>query len=117
MGRTQFGKHGTLDAMRTKGEIQIIHELLVKTRENRGAFAGNGRVGGLGGRAAGSGLRRVGLFARLLDAACLLDRAAQEELDLPVEAPQIVVRPALDGFQQGRVDTKEKRFPFSQGCY
>jgi len=45
----------------------------------------------------------------------LLDRAAQEELDLRIEAAQIVVRPALDGFQQGRVDTKQKRFTFGHG--
>jgi hypothetical protein len=29
----------------------------------------------------------------------LLDRPAQEELNLCIEAAQIVVRPALDGFQ------------------
>jgi hypothetical protein len=63
--------------------------------------------------------RRVGLFSApgTRGATCLLDGAAQEELDLPVEAAQIVVRPALDGFQQGSIDTEKKRFPFSHGTY
>ena len=45
----------------------------------------------------------------------LLGRAAQEELDLRVQAAQIVVRPALDGVQHGGVDTKEKRLALGQG--
>ena len=40
----------------------------------------------------------------------LLGRPAQEELDLRVEAAQIVVRPALDGVQHGGIDAKEERF-------
>ena len=43
-------------------------------------------------------------------AARLLEGAAQEELDLRVEAAQIVVRPALDGLQQGWINTKQERF-------
>ena len=39
-------------------------------------------------------------------AAGLLEGAAEEELDLPVQATQIVVRPTLDGLQQGWIDTK-----------
>ena len=38
----------------------------------------------------------------------ILEGPAQEELDLRVEAAQIVVRPALDGFQHRRIDTKQK---------
>ena len=39
----------------------------------------------------------------------LLGGAAQEELDLRIEAAQIVVRPALDGVQHRWVDAKEER--------
>ena len=46
-------------------------------------------------------------------AARLLEGAAQEELDLRVEAAQIVVRPALDGLQQGWINTKQERFSIS----
>ena len=46
-------------------------------------------------------------------AAGLLDRPAQEELNLRVEAAQIVVRPALDGLQHGGVDAKQKGFAVS----
>jgi len=46
-------------------------------------------------------------------AARLLEGAAQEELDLRVEAAQIVVRPALDGLQQGWINTKQERFSVS----
>ena len=42
----------------------------------------------------------------------LLGRPAQEELDLRVQAAQIVVRPALDGVQHGGIDAKEERFTF-----
>jgi hypothetical protein len=44
----------------------------------------------------------------------LLGRPAQEELDLRVEAAQIVVRPALDGIQHGWIDTKQERFAVGQ---
>jgi len=71
-------------------------------------------------RLAESGLRRVfglaGVSGRFR-AARLLDGPAQDELDLPVEATQIVVRPALEGLQQGRVDTKKKRLSFSHATY
>ena len=50
-------------------------------------------------------------------AACLLDGSAQDELDLPVEATQIVVGPALESLQQGRIDTKQKRLSFSHATY
>jgi hypothetical protein len=75
------------------------------------------RAAGLGGRAVGSGLRRVRRIATLLRAACLLDRFTQDELDLPVEAAQIVVRPALERSQQGRVDTKQEGLSLSHGTY
>ena len=35
---------------------------------------------------------------------------AEEELDLPVQAPQVVVRPPLHRLQDGRVDAKKERF-------
>jgi len=56
-------------------------------------------------------LRALLLGLRLLFSARLLEGAAQEELDLRIEAAQIVVRPALDRLQQGRVDTKQEGFP------
>jgi len=40
----------------------------------------------------------------------LLEGPAQEELDLPVQAAQIIVRPTLDGLQQRWINTKEKWF-------
>lgn len=43
-------------------------------------------------------------------AAGLLEGAAEEELDLRVETAQIIVRPPLDGLQQGRVDTEKEGF-------
>jgi hypothetical protein len=43
--------------------------------------------------------------------------SAQDELDLAVQAAQIVVRPALERFQQGRIDTKEKRLALSHETY
>jgi hypothetical protein len=46
-------------------------------------------------------------------AAGLLEGAAQEELDLRVQAAQIVVRPALDGLQQGCINAKQERFSVS----
>ena len=54
----------------------------------------------------------LGWFGRLLvfQPPGLLRRAAQQELDLRVEAAQIVVRPALDGVQHRGVDPKEERF-------
>jgi len=51
----------------------------------------------------------------LLQAAGLLGSPAQDELDLRVEAAQIVVRPALKGFQHGWIDTKQERFTVSHG--
>ena len=42
----------------------------------------------------------------------LLEGAAQEELDLRVQAAQVVVRPALDRLQQCSVDTKQEGFAF-----
>ena len=47
----------------------------------------------------------------------LLQRAAQEELDLRIEAAQIVVRPALDLLQQGRIDTKQEGFTIRHDAY
>ena len=52
-----------------------------------------------------------------LRAACLLDRFAQHELDLPVEAAQIVVRPALKGLQQSGIDAKQEWFAFGHSSY
>jgi hypothetical protein len=46
-----------------------------------------------------------------------LNGPAQDELDLRVEAAQIVVRPALERVQQGRVDTKKKRLTLGHGSY
>ena len=46
-------------------------------------------------------------------AAGLLEGAAQEELDLRIETAQIIVRPALDGLQQSRVNAKQEGFAVS----
>ena len=69
------------------------------------------------GRLAESGFRRGGRVGALFGAAGLLDGPAQDELDLPVEAAQIVVGPALEGFQQGDVDTKQERFTLGHRVY
>jgi len=69
------------------------------------------------GRLAESGFWRGGRVGTLPGTASLLDGPAQDELDLPVEAAQIVVRPALEGLQQGRIDTKQKRLSFSHATY
>ena len=62
-------------------------------------------------------LRRDGSFVgAVLQAAGLLGRPAQEELDLRVEAAQIVVRPALDGVQHRRIDAKEKGLSVYHGA-
>ena len=46
---------------------------------------------------------------RILQPTCLAKRAAQEEFDLRIETPQVVIRPSLHGFEQLRFDAKEKR--------
>ena len=46
-------------------------------------------------------------------APCLPERVAKQEFDLPVEAPEVVVGPALQCLEQHRVDPEEKRFAFS----
>jgi len=72
----------------------------------------------MGGRPGESGLRRVGpIAALLLQPTRLLDGPAQDELDLPVETAQIIVRPALKRLQQGRVDTKQERLAISHEVY
>jgi hypothetical protein len=43
----------------------------------------------------------------------LLERTSKQELDLPVEAAQIVIRPAMHRLEQLRVDAKQERFAFS----
>jgi hypothetical protein len=50
---------------------------------------------------------------RLLVAAGLLEGAAQEELDLPVQGAQIVVRPALDGLQHRWINPQQEWFSVS----
>ena len=51
-----------------------------------------------------------GLLWRLfvLESSGLLDGPPEEELDLRVQAAQVVVRPPLDSIQQGWVDPKEE---------
>jgi hypothetical protein len=43
----------------------------------------------------------------------LLECPAQEELDLRIQAAQIIVRPTLDRLQQRWIDPKEKWFALS----
>jgi hypothetical protein len=99
---------------------------ITSTRRRPGGarFDTSARMEGFPPRLAGLGFGRVGLVGLVglvgrvgLRAARLLDRPAQDELDLPIQAAQIVVRPALEGLQQGRVDTKEKRLTFGHGIY
>ena len=87
-----------------------------------GADFDNWLNGGLAGSSGGDGRSSaacgspLGLLARRFwfqVAAGLLERPAQKELDLPIHAAQIVVRPALDRFQQSRVNTKEEWFSCS----
>ena len=54
---------------------------------------------------------------RLAVSSGLLQRPAKEELDLAIEAAQIVIRPALEGLQQGRIDAKQERFAIGHGSY
>ena len=42
-------------------------------------------------------------------------RLAQDELDLRVEAAQIIVRPALHRVEHGAVDPQEERLPLRHG--
>ncbi len=42
-------------------------------------------------------------------------RVAQDELDLPVETSQVVVRPALERLQDVWVDPQQERFPLRHG--
>src|SRR5688572_29691668 len=70
-------------------------------------------VGGTGFRQ--SAERRKLAFDRsrrlvILQPAGLLRRPAQDELDLRVEAAQIIVRPTLNGVKHGGIDSKQKRF-------
>ncbi len=51
-----------------------------------------------------SSLRFSALLGRALQAARLAQGAPQEELDLPVQAPQIIVGPSLQGRERGRID-------------
>jgi len=46
--------------------------------------------------------------------AFLLERAAQHELDLSVQAPQVIVRPSLQGVEDLRVNPEEKGFAWRQ---
>jgi hypothetical protein len=43
------------------------------------------------------------------------ERVAKQEFDLPVEASEVVIRPALQCLEQHRVDPEEERFTFSHG--
>jgi hypothetical protein len=40
----------------------------------------------------------------------LLQDAAQHELDLSVQAPQVIVRPSLEGVEDLRVDAEQEGF-------
>jgi hypothetical protein len=42
-------------------------------------------------------------------------RVAKEELDLGVQAAQVVVGPALNALEDARIDTKEEGFPVRHG--
>jgi len=42
----------------------------------------------------------------------LLERPPQQELDLPVQAAQVIVGPTLDGVEHLAIDAKQERFAF-----
>jgi hypothetical protein len=44
-------------------------------------------------------------------------RIAKEEFDLGVQAPQVIIRPSLNGVEHGRIDPQEKRFSVRHGAY
>jgi hypothetical protein len=44
-------------------------------------------------------------------------RVPQDELDLAVQAAQVVVRPALNGIEYVAIDPEQKGLPFSHGRY
>jgi hypothetical protein len=44
-------------------------------------------------------------------------RIAKQILDLAVQAPQIVVRPALHGLEQARIDTQQERLSICHDIY
>jgi hypothetical protein len=57
----------------------------------------------------------LGPLAPVLDALALGQGLAEDELDLSIDAAQLVVGPFLDGVEDGGVDTKKKGLPFSHG--
>jgi hypothetical protein len=67
--------------------------------------------------AEGGGVSRVlisaGVRALRLQSPGVLQHAAEDELDLPVQAAQVVVRPALEGVEDVAIDPQQKRFPLS----
>jgi hypothetical protein len=92
-----------------------------KGRENDERLPTNTRPGRVPGfivaHHAASYARLLFLGRVLRLAAGLPERPAQEELDLRIETAQIVVRPALDGLQQRRIDSKQEGFPFGHGSW
>jgi hypothetical protein len=45
-----------------------------------------------------------------------MQRAPKDELDLCVQAAEIIVRPALNRVQETTVHSQEKRFPLGHRC-
>jgi hypothetical protein len=58
-----------------------------------------------------------GSFSRLLLPSRFLEGAAEQELDLRVQASQVVVRPALQTLQDGGVDPKQEWLAFSHAVF
>ena len=50
-------------------------------------------------------------MARILQAALFLKDPSQDELDLPVQAPQLIVCPPLKRRENRRIDAEQERFP------
>ena len=63
------------------------------------------------GRGRAVSLRAFGSTGSLRRAAGVLKRLAQDKLDLPVQTTQVVIRPALQAFQEIRIDPEQEWFP------
>ncbi len=65
-----------------------------------------------------SGFRRpLGSSLVVAGAPGLGERPSQDEVDLAVEATEIVVGPALERLEEGRIEPEEERFSIGHGGY
>ena len=115
MIREEKAKNNWAASRRTLGITSVEGDGFRQTGERRKfTVERRGRARWLPG---GAAARRV--FRRLVffQPAGLLGGAPQDELDLRVEAAQIIVRPALHGVEHGRIDTKQERLAIGHDGY